>query len=121
MSGQYWMTGPEGTFVHVEGAARRDLFTELGWVAADEPDRDDRVWLRHKTTRAFAHFSAESLDGWHALGWEYAVPPVRRTEQGLEALVPAPIDYAEPQPEETEAPPPADRPKNENVKENKRA
>jgi hypothetical protein len=113
----HWLTGPEGTYARVEDAARREVFTGLGWVEANEPARDGRVWLRHCATRAYAHFCAESLEGWHALGWEFAVPPIRNTEQGLEALVPAPLDYLEPQPEPTQAPVPADKPEAETVKE----
>lgn len=117
----YWLTGPDGTYAQVEGAARRDLFTGLGWAEADEPPRDGRVWMRHSVTRAYAHFSAESLEGWLALGWEFAVPPIRDTEQGLEALVPADVDYVEPEPEKTKTQPPADKPEAETVKEKKSA
>jgi hypothetical protein len=117
----YWLTGPDGTYAQVEGAARRDLFIDLGWSEADEPPRDGWVWLRHSETKAYVTFVAESLEGWHAKGWEFAVPPVRHTEQGLEALVPAPLDYVEPQPEKTPAPASADVPKAESVKEKKSA
>jgi hypothetical protein len=117
----YWLTGPDDTYAQVKGAARRDLFIDLGWFEADEPPRDGRVWLRHDVTRAYVPFVAESLEGWHAKGWEFAVPPVQHTEQGLVALVPAPLDYVEPQPEKTPAPASADEPKAESVKEKDRA
>ncbi len=113
----YWLIGPEGTYAQVEGAARRDLFIDLGWTASDEPDRNGRVWLRHSVTRAYAHFSAESLEGWHAIGWEFAVPPIRRTEQGPEALIPADPEYVEPQPASTTKP----KAEAEDVKEKKSA
>lgn len=98
----YWLTGPDGTYVQVEGAAHRDMLLDLGWSESDEPDRNGRVWMRHSETRAYVHFVAESLEGWLAKGWEFAAPPIRHTEQGLEALVPAPLDYVEPQPEKAE-------------------
>jgi len=84
----YWLIGPDNTFVQVEGAARRDQITSDGWTETTEPTGADEVWMRHEVTGVYSLMRAGALDAWQGRGWQYAVPPTRRTEQGVIVALP---------------------------------
>ena len=96
---KFWLRGPEDVFVQVEGAEERDrLAGDPAWTEADPPGPRDLVWLKHDVTGAVVAFRAETLDGWHALGWEFVVPPTARADYGHQVL-PVPDRAAELEPE----------------------
>lgn len=122
--GTYWLSGPEGTFVRVEGAARRDELAADGWTESTVPAPRDQVWVQHDVTGAFATVVAEGLESWGFNGWAPAVPPTAPADLGHQVVLPdpqpAPVTLT-PEPETTEAAevPPADKPrKAATVKEN---
>jgi hypothetical protein len=125
--GTYWLSGPDETFVHVEGAARRDELAADGWNESAAPGARDQVWVQHNKTQAFAKVPFEGVESWGALGWEPGVPPTRRADLGHQIALPdpqpAPVTLT-PESETSEAAdvPPADKPrKAATVKENDRA
>jgi hypothetical protein len=86
----YWLADPEGGLICVQGADERDRLAELGWAVADQPAGDQRVWLQHDQTGAYALFGHGALEAWHARGWQFATPPTESTDTGLAVALPEP-------------------------------
>jgi hypothetical protein len=74
---KYWISDAEGVKAVVEGAEARDWWTKVqGYVLADEPVGDDRVWLQHAEHGGRQVFPALSVQGWMGRGWMPSDPPV---------------------------------------------
>jgi hypothetical protein len=74
---KYWIADAEGVKAVVEGVEARNWWTQVqGWVPADEPAADERVWLQHNEHGGRQVFPAAAAPGWVSRGWLPSDPPV---------------------------------------------
>lgn len=91
----YWLADSDGGLIRVEGADERDRLAGDGWTLTDPPGGDQRVWLQHDVTGAYALFGAGALEAWHARGWQHTVPPTEGSDAGLVVVLPEPDPAAD--------------------------